>query len=616
MENWFVQINIPTANGTIQSRIIKFSNGELQGDSLGPQLYCLSKNPISWIIRQRDGYVLSSPIKEKVTHVLFIDDLKKYDKNVAFLKANLQLIKDMMRDAGLGWNEKKCRCAHLKRGVPHIEDVTLDDGFKLICLALIDLYKFLGVPECIEHDVDDLTTTLLKRIRDRASITWSSPLSDYNKVIATNTFVNNTAEYFFWSEKFRLEDLKQMDIIIRDAMVKNGAKHFQQMNCILYLPRNMGGRGLRSLERTYKEMKMKSAVKLLETNDERVKLVREFQRNCMNSKHASIFKDAMKYSGEIDLILEIGNNSCTLTYENNKNETITTESLNEIKGQITKQRNKQLECELYESTWQGLNFKYRNEDQTLHPGCYNWLKGWQNVPAYIVRDIYDLYCQTLRTKTFQLIRSEVPPMDTVCRMCKNGQESVSHILNRCTKLLSGPYTKRHDNVFQCFFNELLLQYELISTCPPWFTQTKVKPFYDNDKASLWWNIPEFTGATTDDDERVFRPDGKLMLKAEKTIFLLEITISWIDNRDERYEEKEKKYEAIQRNIRRDSPDYTVDQITLVMDSLGGYSQNLRENIGKVLKDPKIVDRTVRKMQKCVLSGSVHISRCFKLETQP
>ena len=101
MGNWFVRIDIPTADGTTQSRIIKFSNGELQGDSLGPQLYTLAKNPISWIIRQRDGYILSSPIKEKITHVLFVDDLKKYDKGIAFLKASLQLIKPMMGDAGL-----------------------------------------------------------------------------------------------------------------------------------------------------------------------------------------------------------------------------------------------------------------------------------------------------------------------------------------------------------------------------------------------------------------------------------------------------------------------------------------------------------------------------------
>ena len=286
-----------------------------------------------------------------------------------------------------------------------------------------------------------------------------------------------------------------------------------------------------------------------------------------------------------------------------------------IKGQLTKKRNEQLEAEVLNATWQGLNFKQRKEDPNLHPGCYDWLKGWQNVPSYIVRDIYDLYCQTLNTKTFQLIRSESPPSDTLCRLCKEGEESVKHIMNRCNKLLTGPFIKRHDEALLCFFNELLLNLGFISNCPPWFSQVKPKPYYDNEVATVWWNIPEFTGSLDNDDERIYRPDGKVLLKSEKKIFIVEITISWIDIRKKRYDEKVEKYKMIRRNLKRDEPNYTVDQITLVMDSLGGYSQDLRDNIGKVFVDDKMVDRIIRKMQKSVLSNSIHISRCFKLETQ-
>ena len=614
MDNWFVQIDIPTAQGVIQSRLIHFSNGELQGDSLGPLLYTLAKNPISWVLRQQEGYVLSAPIKEKVTHALFVDDLKKYDGSVPALGRNLQITRNMMGDAGLGWNEKKCKCAHLKRGKMFIEDLTLEDGFKLKCLDSLDLYKYLGVPECVVHDIPNLCVKIMNSISGRANVTWSSPLSDYNKITTTNTFVNSTAEYFFWSEKFRLEDLKKMDICVREAMVKNGAKHYQQLNSLLYLPKRMGGRGLRSLENTYKETKIKAAIKLLDTTDKRIMLVTKFNRNCLRSNHASIFKDAIKYASELDLKLEIEDNSYSVTFEKEQ-ETICTDSYNVIKGQITQKRNEKLESEVFKSTWQGLNFKARKDDETLQQGCYDWLKTWKNVPSNIVRDIYDLYCQTLSTKTFQLIRSECAPTDTVCRLCKSGNESVKHILNGCEKLLKGPYTRRHDQALKCFFNELLMKCGFISECPPWFSQIKVKPYYDNDDASIWWNIPEFTGATTDDEERIFRPDGKVMLKHAKKIFLIEITISGIDIRQIRYEEKNQKYEAIRRNIMREEPEYTVDQITLVMDSLGGYSKNLCDNIGKVFQDAKIIQRIIHKMQKSVLSGSVHISRCFKLETQ-
>ena len=161
----------------------------------------------------------------------------------------------------------------------------------------------------------------------------------------------------------------------------------------------------------------------------------------------------------------------------------------------------------------------------------------------------------------------------------------------------------------------MTKYGFIRECPPWFSQVKIKPYYDNEIASIWWNIPEFTGATIDDEENILRPDGKLLLKNEKKIFLIEITISWIDIRKKRYEEKIEKYASIRRNIMREEPEFTVDQITLVMDSLGGYSKNLCDNIGKVCQDAKTIKRIIHKMQKATLSGSVHISRCFKLETQ-
>ena len=78
---------------------------------------------------------------------------------------NLEVIKQMMEDAGLQWNGKKCKCVHLKRGKHFVEDVTLSDGFKLKCLETIDLYKFLGVPECVEHDTSNLSTQLIDSIR-------------------------------------------------------------------------------------------------------------------------------------------------------------------------------------------------------------------------------------------------------------------------------------------------------------------------------------------------------------------------------------------------------------------------------------------------------------------
>ena len=160
---------------------------------------------------------------------------------------------------------------------------------------------------------------------------------------------------------------------------------------------------------------------------------------------------------------------------------------------------------------------------------------------------------------------------------------------------------------------MLKKYELIESVPPWYTDRKVKPFYENDQAVVNWDIPEFTGANEEiEEDRVFRPDGKITIKNEKKIFLIEMTCPWVNVRNEKFELKKQKYNNILSNIRREETRYTVDQITLVIDSLGGYSANLAENISKIFKDKRKSKSIILRMQKTVLSESVYIARRFKL----
>ena len=55
-----------------------------------------------------------------------------------------------------------------------------------------------------------------------------------------------------------------------------GVKHTNTEG--LYLPRHKGGKGLRSVETTYKEIEVKAAVKLKRNKDPRMKLVNKFHQ--------------------------------------------------------------------------------------------------------------------------------------------------------------------------------------------------------------------------------------------------------------------------------------------------------------------------------------------------
>ena len=64
-------------------------------------------------------------------------------------------------------------------------------------------------------------------------------------------------------KKFMKEDLKNMDITVKDAINKIDAKHYQQINDILYMPKLTGGKGMKSVKQTFKENRIIPTIKML-----------------------------------------------------------------------------------------------------------------------------------------------------------------------------------------------------------------------------------------------------------------------------------------------------------------------------------------------------------------
>ena len=71
-------------------------------------------NPLAWNLKATDGYKLSKPvpIEGKITHLLYVDDMKVFAASQRKLDRVLKVTKTAMEDIGLIWNEKKCSIAH------------------------------------------------------------------------------------------------------------------------------------------------------------------------------------------------------------------------------------------------------------------------------------------------------------------------------------------------------------------------------------------------------------------------------------------------------------------------------------------------------------------------
>ena len=110
-----------------------------------------------------------------------------------------------------------------------------------------------------------------------------------------------------------------------------------------------------------------------------------------------------------------------------------------------------------------------------------------------------------------------------------------------------------------------------------------------------------------------RPDGKIVMKNEKKVSLIEQTVPWITNREAKVELKKNKYLQLQSFLRLEYEGYEIDQVTLVMDVFGGYGKDLGENIGKVLgKEER--ENVIKNMQKSIIASEAHLVRVFKVRT--
>ena len=90
--------------------------GLLQGDALCPMLFILCLNPIARKVRATEGYRLSKPISTKITHLLYIEDMKLFAASENKVKRVMTVAKNGMESTRLKWNKKKCAVIHVKRG--------------------------------------------------------------------------------------------------------------------------------------------------------------------------------------------------------------------------------------------------------------------------------------------------------------------------------------------------------------------------------------------------------------------------------------------------------------------------------------------------------------------
>ena len=132
-------------------------------------------------------------------------------------------------------------------------------------------YKFLGVQETVTED-----EKLALECAARLSVIWSSPLSDINRIRASNQFAMPVLTYLMWTQHWPITQLRVIHREARKIIRENGGKHPLSSTAVMYLAREKGGRGLRLVECEYKLTKIKAVMKLYQNMDPSMRAVQQF----------------------------------------------------------------------------------------------------------------------------------------------------------------------------------------------------------------------------------------------------------------------------------------------------------------------------------------------------
>ena len=155
----------------------------------------------------------------------------------------MNMVKMTMEDVGLAWNPKKCAVVHVRRGV-HMSGnsgMILDETARIPNLEDGKQYKFLGVLESVMQEDKLVLECAAKEYLRRMSVIWTSPLSDHNRVTASNQFALPVLGYLMWTQQWPVMDIQEIDRKARKIVIENGVRHPCGSNAIFYLPRDKGG---------------------------------------------------------------------------------------------------------------------------------------------------------------------------------------------------------------------------------------------------------------------------------------------------------------------------------------------------------------------------------------
>ena len=570
----------------------------------------MSVNPLAWYIRSTEGYNITCHHNEKITHSLYVDDLKTYHKSRNKAAVMSTTIKSMFTDIGFEWGLQKCAAVEVNRGkLTEGGNLTVSKEGSIQIMSEDDHYKFLGTVEKSKQLDELITQTLSQEYIRRLSVIWTSNISIPRKIRATNTFAIPPLQYSFWMCTWTLEKLKQLDRKTREVINKNSGRNKKSSVAMTYLSYDQGGYNLSELEMVYKLSKIKIAHHIATSTDQRIKLVREFQDWKEHRGFTSANKMAQRYAYDLGVEIEFNNPSIgTIIHTTGPQPhtyVVKSDKPSSLNIALHPAKKTSYKEKVQEQPWTGKFFLLHQQDNDLAKESQLIYKKWKNIPDIVFSINDNIRQQLVNTRTYQKCKIG-QQIDDICRICHSSKESTTHILTSCTPIAQSLYKARHDKMLRPIYYRLLEKYDLLNqqNLLPWYRQPPPLATVENSRAKIFWDVQHLL--STCPEEGTNKPDIVVLDKEKDMAYVIEGTICEIGKIEERTLTKQNKYTDLRYGLKRLYSLDTIIQINVVMDFVGGYHSKLVNDFINLFGERRTAVELLMDCQKWVWSQNCEI----------
>ena len=477
-----------------------------------------------------------------------MDDLKLFAGNENQLHNLVHTVRIFSEDIRMEFGLDKCAVLIMKRGkVERSDGIEMPDGRTIREVDNESGYKYLGILEADGIKHNKMKEIVSREYIRRVKKILGSKLNGGNTISAINSRAVSVIRYGAGIIEWTKAELHKLDQKTRKVLTMNGAHHPKADVDRLYMKREVGGRGLISVEDCIR-MERKSMLDYIDQNNEEL---------ILEVKEENVLKAGKgeKTKGEIQEEHTTARNSKAL---HGQFEIAT----REIRGRKS-------------FAWMKKGFLKKETESTI-----------------VAAQDQAISTNSIRKHVFG---EDVSPQ---CRLCGKFEETIAHIVSECPKLAQAEYKKwRHDQVARIIHWKLCEKWGF-ERGETWYKHIPEKVL-ESDSCKILWDFAIQTDKVMEHN----RPDITVVDKVNRTCLLIDPSCPFDIRIEKKEDEKERNYNALQFELKRIWKLKKVKVIPVIIGALGTVTNRLES----LLKEIDIVC-PIELLQKACLLGTARIIR--------